>query len=371
VIALATPNIVPQFMLAVVADLRFSERVVGLLSSCMMAGAMVSAIAAAFWVRRISWHRAAYICLVGLLAANAASLLWHSLAVFFALQCIVGFCGGSLYSLVLIVLSEARVPDRAFGYTIAGQAVYGVAGLLAGPWLVELAGLNGILGTLVLLGIIGLPLVTFLPRRGRLPATEQTANGFFKVSTLLALFGCFFFFFNVGCYWTYIELMGSAAGLGMRELSNGLALGVTFGIVGGLLASWLGEKKGRLLPIAACAVGTVVAASLLLGKHGLPGFVASVVAYNFVWNLSLAYQYASVNAADTTGRGLAAAPAFHNAGSMVGPAIASLLISPGDLRSVVWLVNVSALASLACFGMSAWTKPVRPHLRGASCSDGL
>ncbi len=362
VIALGTPNILPQFMLAVVADLRFSERAVGLLSSSIMAGAMLSAVAATFWVRRIAWHRAAYLSLIGLIAANGASLRWHWLPLFFTLQCVVGFCGGSLYSLLLVVLSEAPDPDRAFGYTIAAQALYGVCGLIAGPSLLMFAGVNGMLGAFILLGLSGLLFVRLLPLRGRPVKSDQRTMGFVKLPTLLALSGCFFFFFNVGCYWTYVELIGSLAGLGLHELANGLALGVAFGIVGGLLASWLGERPGRLVPIAACAVGTVIAATLLLGTVHLRGFVISAVLYNFVWNLSLAYQYASVNAADNTGRGLAAAPAFHNAGFMIGPAVASLLIGPSDLRSIIWLVSASAVASLACFGMAARMRPaIRMH----------
>ncbi len=140
-----------------------------------------------------------------------------------------------------------------------------------------------------------------------------------RLPTLLALAGCFLFFFNVGCYWTYVELIGSAAGLGRRELANGLAIGVAFGIAGGLLASWLGERRGRLFPIAASAVMTAIAALLLLGTLHFVDFLSSAVVYNFAWNLSLAYQYAAVNAADRTGSGVAAAPAFHNAGFTVGP----------------------------------------------------
>ncbi len=82
-------------------------------------------------------------------------MVWHGLAPFFALQCVVGFCGGSLYSLALVVLSDGRNPDRAFGYTIAAQAAFQVIGLLAGPFLFGFAGVNTILGILALLGVAG------------------------------------------------------------------------------------------------------------------------------------------------------------------------------------------------------------------------
>jgi MFS family permease len=357
VVAVATFNLLPQLMQAVVDDLKFSEREIGFLSSSMMACSTVGAIVATLWVRSVSWHRAAYLGLVGLVAANWASLTRHELVPFFALQCIVGFCSGSLYSLALVIMSDSRTPDRAFGYTIAAQAAFQFIGLLAGPTVFRLAGVNGILGVLALSGIVGALLVTLLPLRGRRGNAGLSGMGFLTLSTLLALAGCFLFFFNVGCYWTYVELIGSASGLGLRQLANGLAVGVVFGVVGGLLASWLGERRGHLAPLAGSAVVTVIAVLLLLGTVRFVGFVTSSALYCFAWNLSLAYQYATVNAADRSGRGIAAAPAFHNAGFTVGPAIAGILVSPRDHGSIVWLVCASVLASLACFVAAGMLRP--------------
>jgi MFS family permease len=352
-IAMAAFLILPQLMQAVVDDMRYTERAVGVLSSLVMAGSTASAVAAAYWVRRVAWRGAAYLALLGLVATEAGSMLWHAPAPFLALQCAAGFCGGSLYSLALTVLSDGRNPDRDFGYSVAAQVAFQVAGLLAGPSLLALGGVNALLGLFALLGLLGTLLVRSLPAHGRPPPASHGATRLLTLPTALALAGCFLFFFNVGCYWTYVELIGSAAGLGLRELANGLAVGVSFGIPGALLAAWLGERYGRLAPIALCALVTVVAALLLAGKVALPGFIASTVLYNLAWNLSLTYQYSTVNAVDRSGRGVAAAPAFHSGGAAAGPAVAAFLVSPADHGSVVWLVTASVLASLGCFAAAS------------------
>lgn len=159
----------------------------------------------------------------------------------------------------------------------------------------------------------------------------------------------------MGSYWTYIELIGTRAGLATQVIANGLAVGVAFGIAGALLASWLGDRRGRLLPIGVGAALTVGAVVPLLAHFGVVIFVGSAIVYNFVWNLSLAFQYSTVNAVDRSGRGVAAAPAFHAAGAAAGPAVAAFLIAPGNFRPVIFLVAASVLLSFGCFRLA--TRP--------------
>ena len=353
--------VLPQLIEAAVADLHYSDRQVGFLSSALMAGSALSAIAATFWVRRISWRRAAMGAALGVVAMNAASLYCHDLAPFMVLQALSGFFGGSLYSLSLTVLSDSRQADRHFGYSVAAQVAFQVAGLLLGPWLIARGGMNALLLAFMSLNVVAAVLARWLPAdAARAVTTTLSATRLWTTPTLLALCGCFLFFFNIGCYWTYVELIGTGAGLGAQPVANGLAVGVAFGIVGALLASWLGDRRGRLLPIAASAVLTVLAVTPLLSHVGFGTFVGSAIVYNFVWNLSLAYQYSTVNAVDRSGRGVAAAPAFHAAGGSVGPAIAALLIGPGSYQAVIVLAAASVLLSLACFvfAMRAGRVPV-------------
>jgi predicted exporter len=120
-------------------------------------------------------------------------------------------------------------------------------------------------------------------------------------------------------------------------------------MAGVFLAYWLGGRRGFLLPIAWSAIAVVIAVVLLLGNLHLTAYVVSAVVYGIAWNVSMTYQYSTVNIVDRSRRGVALAPAFHNAGGAVGPAIAALFVTVNDHAGVLWLVGVSVLASLACF----------------------
>lgn len=348
-VAMAGFLVLPQLVEAVVTGLHFSERQVGWLSALSATGSTLSALAATQWVRRVCWRRAAYVTLAGIALTNVVAMTWHQAAVFFPALFASGFFGGSLYSLALTVLSDGSRPDRSFGYSVAAQVAFQIVGLAVGPWVLRVGGLDGLLAIFALLAAMATALVRLIPRHGRPIRTTHAPLRHMSSGTMLALAGCFLFFFNIGCYWTYVELIGTASGLKAQSVANALALGVGVGIVGALLASWMGERRGRLPWIAGSAVLTVWAALLLLGHVGLPAFALSAVLYNIAWNLSLTYQYATVNAVDGTGIGVAAAPAFHSAGAAVGPATAAALIGPGGHLVVIWLVCASVLASLGCF----------------------
>jgi predicted MFS family arabinose efflux permease len=209
--------------------------------------------------------------------------------------------------------------------------------------------MNTILTLFVVLCIVGALVVPFLPRHGRITAFAVPKAGLLSAPVLFALAGCFLFYININAYWTYIERIGTTAGLELGAASNSLAFGAVTSMGGVALATWLGDRRGLLLPIAASAVAIAVSMVLLTGTLHLAAYVVSAVIYGNAWNLSLAYQYSTVNSVDGSRRGVALAPAFHNAGGTVGPAIAALFVSEHDHSSVLWLVSVSAFASLGCF----------------------
>ncbi|MEM8661633.1 MAG: hypothetical protein AAGF35_12175, partial [Pseudomonadota bacterium] len=166
---------------------------------------------------------------------------------------------------------------------------------------------------------------------------------------LLALAAGFFLFFNVGAVWTYVERMGALAQWETQDIGTGLAVGVAFGIPGALLASWFGNRMGRVLPLTIGATGTIVALFVLGTEFTIISFTLAMALYNFVWNFSLAFQYAAVNAVDDSGRAVAAAPAFHGVGAAVGPATVALFVTETDLQVVNIMAAIATVLSLLLF----------------------
>lgn len=349
VIAMAPFLVLPLYVGAAAENLGLNQQQIGFLASAVAAGSAISSVVMMLLVRRVRWRRAGLVALSLMLVPMCLSIFADDVVTFMALQGLAALGGGSTYSLALTALSDRHHPDRAFGMSIAAQVSFQVVGMLLLPQLVAGAGIDGMLALFVAMELLGLVLIAWLPDSGKsLPSIVGNAS-IVSLPVLLALGGCFFFFFNVGAMWTYIERMAVMAGFEAQQIGLGLAIGVSLGIPGALLASWCGDRFGRIGPLTIGALGTVVAVYMLGQGMQFSTYVVAAALYNFVWNFSLAFQYAAVNAVDTSGRGVAAAPAFHGAGVAVGPALAALYVTETSLVAVNVLAGSAAVASLLLF----------------------
>ena len=349
VIAMAAFLVLPLYVGAAAQHLALSQQQLGFFAAAVATGSAISSVAMMFLVRRLPWRPMAWAALVLMLAPMTMSLWVDSAAAFMALQAVAALGGGSLYSLALTALADSRHPDRAFGFSVAALVAFQVLGMLLLPGLVSRAGLDGVLLVFIAMELLGLLLVRTLPDTGKpLPPVVGRA-AIVSLPALLALAGCFCFFFNIGAVWAYLERMAVLAGFGAQQIGSGLAIGVALGIPGALLASWCGDRFGRVGPLAIGAVGTVVALFLLGPGMSFPVYVLAAALYNFVWNFSLAFQYAAVNAVDPGGRGVAAAPAFHGAGAAAGPALVAFYVTETSLAAVNLAAGIAVVASLVLF----------------------
>ena len=84
-------------------------------------------------------------------------------------------------------------------------------------------------------------------------------------------------------------------------------------------------------------------------------FVAFAI-YNFFWNYLLSYQYAAVARIDSSGRYVAATPAFHSIGGAVGPLIAAVFVTSEQLIAVNVVAGIALLISFTLFYMALSTR---------------
>jgi len=361
VIGASAFNILPLLAQGAAHTLGFSGRQIGVMSFALSLGAGASALFAGLWVRSVPWPRAARVALGGMLACNALALLAQSYGVFVLVQGLAGFFGGSVLSLAGTVLSDRPEAARSFGIANAMQAAYQVTALLAGPALLQWAGLDGVLIMLATLSGLGMLLAARLPVKGRPVASTHVSRALLKPATLLGIAGIAVYFVNAGAYWTYIGLIGQAHGLTSRVVANGIAAGVSAGIVGGLLAWGLGDRWGRLWPLSLAAGLTGGAALLLQSSFSAGTFVLSALMYFLAWNYSLAYQMTLISQVDATGRGVAISGAFGYLGQAAGAAVAALWVTPEDYRAVNWVVVAAVCVSTLLFALSS-----RVHRNAAS-----
>ena len=354
VVALAGPLVLPLFNESLQRSLHLSAAEIGEVTALGMVSAVLSNLLTKYWVRRFSWPAAARVLLIGLIVAD---LLWfvceRRWIPLLAVQCLIGFLSGSLYSLTLAVIGDGRHPDRMFGIIMAAQVTFQVIGLLAGPLILRHGAIDLLIAIFALLNAASLLLTGVLPARGRSLAKTVPFASLMKLPIVLGLAGCVFFMLNVGAYWTYVELIGQHAGLGEADVSNSLAAGVCVGLLGGLAASWGAGRFNRNALLTVGALMTVGSVWLLFPPLNVGQFAISCGIYNFAWNLSLALNYSAINATDSTGHVLPVTPAFHSIGATAGPGIAALLVGPYGYDCVIWLAAGGAVLSVGCFWASS------------------
>ena len=342
--------VMPVLLGAAVADLGLTDAEVGYLGSAGLAGSAVAAVFAALLVRNVSWRHIAgwsLLCQAGglLAAAGAADFTAALLPILLA-----SAGGGAVYSLALTVLSDHSQAARFFGYSVTAQVAFQVAGLSALAWFTVPGGFASAAWILAGMAILSLLLVPVLPHAGAHdPQTPKLglSTTFKQGAALLALLGCALFFVNIGAVWAYIERLGSNAGFSPATLGGAMAASVAFGMAGSMSAAWQGRRFGFAVPIAAAAAATVAALVLLSPGMSLAMFVAAFGLYNFAWNYSLAYQYATVSHADRSGRLVAAAPALHAVGGAMGPLLIATLMDGNGLQLVNWLAAIAVVLSAA------------------------
>jgi predicted MFS family arabinose efflux permease len=346
-------NILPLLTAGAADKLGFSARQVGVMSSVLTAASGVSALLAGAWVRSLRWSRTAAISLGGMLAASLAAMLTHGYWSFVSLQGLAAFFASAAFSLGMTILSDGHESARGFGAAISAQAAYQIAALWAGPSLLRLSGLDGVLVLLAVPAGLGICLAPLLPTKGRVVRTERAAKGLLQPATLIAFIGFSIFFVGAGAYWTYLELMGQAQGMTTQQVANWTAVAVAAGIPGGLLASAQGGRLGNLRPLVFAAALIVLSAVLLTGAYGVTAFGVAGAIYYFAWCYCLAYQFALVNAVDATGRAIAITGGCAFFGSAGGAALAALFVTPHDYHAVVWIVAIGVCLSTAMFAVAA------------------
>jgi len=349
----STFNVLPLLATGAAQTLGFSNSQIGVMSFAISVCSGTSAFFAGMWVRSVRWPYAAAFGLAGMLVAYSLAMVMHSYWAFVLLQGAAGFFGSAVLCLALTILSDRADSARSFGIAFALQTAYQVAAFLAGPTLLRIAGLNGVLAMLAASSGLALLLAPLLPAHGRTVTVTHSPAALLKPAILIALIGCGTFFVNAGAYWTYIELMGEAHGITSRVVANCVALGVSAGILGGILAGILGDRFGKLWPLGFATLLTIAAALLLNGAFGVGAFMSSVLLYYFAWNYSVAYQLSIINAVDSTGRGVAISGAFGYLGASGGAALAALFVTPDDYSAILWLAPIAACLSMVLFVFSS------------------
>ncbi len=336
----STILVMPGLLGVIVTALGLSESQLGFVASVDIFTFAIATGLTALLIGRYNWRVLAGIGLGILAAGNLASMFAGTYEAMLWSRCLAGVGEGVAVGVSFAALGATRNPDRSFGIYLVFALIFSAAALYVFPYLVEFWGHTSVfvfLITLCLLNILLLPALTPQSKVhiGHVDASEEHVIPYRLVGIGFVMVTLFFI--AQGAVWSYLERIGAANALDPKIIGGALALSALAGVMGAGLATLLGDKYGRILPIS---FGLVVQSiSMLMLTTGLTEFefYCAVMMFNFSWNLCQPYFSGIMAEFDPQGRVVVLMGSIQTIGVAVGPFLAALLIMSGGLSRICYL----------------------------------
>jgi predicted MFS family arabinose efflux permease len=343
-----------QLLDSIMQEFGVAETATGFLFSSEMLSYFLTVFCTAWPLARWSRVRTALIGCVIAIAANVASAYAPSFEMLIALRIVAGFGAGLVGASGTAAATSSLNPDRAFAIVTVGWGLVGGLEFIAIPYATAPYGTAG--GYLLVAGVIVVlmpALVWLLPPR----ETEASDKGLFELIgsapnrnlAIIALLGLLLYETGQSGIYTFIEQIGFRSGQDEFEVGRTLTGASYIGLLGGVLAIWLGNRVGRKWPIfIGLGLNAIAAAGLAVTDDG-----CLYIALNVLWNLAyyfvVPYLMGALAALDDLGRWAVAGDAFWNAGIVPGPVIAGALVEGYGYFPLSVMALVAGLGCMIMF----------------------
>jgi predicted MFS family arabinose efflux permease len=261
-----------------------------------------------------------------------------------------GFAG--IYSVGTTLLSDTSNPARWYGAKITAEAAIGVVHLVILPAaILPRWGFVGITGALIVTLVVLAPAILLLPAQGDRgdPADVFADNAIDRQSVWFALIACALFMCGQTAIWGFVERIGASAGFDPTLVGILLAVSLTFAVAGSLLAAWLGNRKGCLLPLVGAHLVFFAGLAALVRAHVFETYAIGACLVLFSVGLGISYSVSTIAELDPDGRFVVLSVPAIGIGIMFGPGIAGFLAGSGNYASVLAFGFVTLTLSLLAF----------------------
>ena len=336
-------NIMPAIVDGLIEGLGFSPRQAGFVGSANVYGAAAGALLIVFFIRRVVWRPLAWVLLGGLLLMDLLSMLISLPPAMIAFRFVHGLVGGALVGVGFSVIARTVNPDRTFGVLLVVQFGLGGLGNLYLPRLVPIFGTNVLFLSLIAFSVVTAAMLPFLPgypvdgTRGGGGRRERIA----VVPLALVLLSIFLFqAANMGLF-AFIIGLGRSAGLDLSFITTTLAASGWIGIVGPVIVIAIYTRFGRLRPLLAAMLLTVIGNWALHFSANAQVFLVANCAIGITWAFVIPYLLGLVSEFDKAGQMAALGGFASKMGLASGPFAAGLLLGEDDYAR---LINIAVLA---------------------------
>jgi predicted MFS family arabinose efflux permease len=355
VIGLAVFLALPIYVGGLVEGRGFTERQAGLISSVEMGGLALGNIVFLLLTRRLGMRTLAVAALLVMAFGNGATVLARGFDAILLMRGLSGIGGGAAFALTTAVLSGTRNPDRWFSIFLVAQLGFQAVALWLGPIALQLTSVDACYALPAIAALAVLPFISALPSFEPIRVSQDKAaavGGEFALIGMMLL-AMLLLFAATGGVWTYLERMGSAAGLTPHEIGGALGASSIAGVIGPSVTLWLSRGVQRVAPIV-IFMGLLIAGHLLLiNVTSFAMYFTAVCMFNFAWNALIPYYYGVLANIDREGRAAVAGNVLATVGLSAGAAVAAGLTQGSGYAQLLLLASAACLVSLALLWLPA------------------
>lgn len=309
----------------------------------------ISNILAVFWINRIPPRSVAQRLLVILFLLNLSCMFQFQYSFFLLQRVFIGFTEGALLAIGFGCLSRTVKPNRNFGLYFAISLSVGAINLKLIPLFIGVLGVNGLFLNLSLYAVIALLGSSFLNNHSSTAKPSDAANsqnqlskmGFsWLIAIICLVLANYVYFIGQGGVWSFLERLGMQRQFSINEISNILSLSLIAGVLGGISASVLDLKLGRIFPLLMSIVLAIVSMVMLLESSSVTAFLLAVCLFNYSNNMGHSYALGFAASLDKSSRLTVLSGALNTAGQASGPLLAGLVIT-NNYDHILWLGLIS------------------------------
>lgn len=329
-----------------------TETQAGSLGSSYLIGFSIVSLTGVWWVPRINWQLQTLVA-----SAIIIACLWLIQAVdqyFFRLLAtfVMGLMMGSFWAVAYRIFGATTNPDRSFAIGIVvSYTMLAIISYAIGQYVIPKYGFLG--SVIVLSSIIGLLSISgfFIPAGIRADTVHDSDSRSDSLSwpVGLALLGLLMTGLSFAAVWAFAERIGATAGFNNTQISAVIASNLLASAAGSVVASILGVRFGRALPLM-CGLILLLASVLVLTQADVFWLYGLAISgLGFCVGFVLPYQMGAISAADSAGRFVVLIGAAQGFGSALGAYLGGVAFNIGGASSLSIMAATALVVSAVAF----------------------
>ena len=307
----------------------------------------ITALCANIWDRR----KIVFVALVIILVGNMVSIVASDANILATARAITGIGHGAALAVTAAAIASTAQPDRLAGFNTIAVTIAATSLAFITPQMQKIFGISPLF---ILMAIFVLPSLlslkafpTYKPlalKSSQAIKSKPTLN---NMTIIMSIIATAFYYLGVGGFWPFAEQIGKSIGMSYLQSTQIIGFATFASIFGAVTATIIGNRFGRLYPVAFCITAQIIGLSVLYMYPNVTTFTLAAITYMFCWLMFFPYLLGFISQLDRSGRTNGVIYFCALIGFAVGPGIASWVSTIGAVGSDI-LINNVVLMGLIC-----------------------